>query len=56
MPEQKILWERWCDCYYLLLLGKSLNCLPNPPKPFIEMSESEVHAWLQHANLNERIM
>ena len=50
MPEQKMLWKNWCDRYYIHLLDKCLNDLPTPPKPFFEMSEAEVHAWLQDVN------
>ncbi|CAB4029704.1 Hypothetical predicted protein [Paramuricea clavata] len=39
MPEHKKLWDDWLDGYYLELLDGSLNGIPKPPKPFLEMSE-----------------
>lgn len=50
MPEQKMLWENW---FYIELLKKCLNDMPAPPKPLDNMSEAEVHVWLQNINLQE---
>ena len=47
MSEHKMLWEKWCDGYFLKLLDQGLNRIPNPPKKLDEMNEAEVHAWLQ---------
>ena len=53
MPKQKLLWENWCDRYYIELLEKSLNDMPVPPKPLEKMSEPEVHTWLGNISIEE---
>ena len=53
MSDHKMIWEKWCDRYFLQLLDKSLNHIPNHPKQFDEMNEAEVHAWLQKINFEE---
>ncbi len=52
MSDHKMIWEKWCDCYFLQLLDKSLNRISNHRKQFDEMNEAEVHAWLQKINFN----
>lgn len=53
MPKQKLLWENWCDRYYIELLEKSLNDMPAPPKPLEKMSEPDVHTWLGNISIEE---
>jgi ankyrin repeat protein len=53
MSEHKMLWEKWCDRYYLQLLDKSLNRVPDPPKQINEMTEAEVHDWLRNIKFEE---
>ena len=53
MPEHKKLWNDWCDMYYLDLLEKSLNVIPTPPKPFVEMEEAELNSWLSKVNFEK---
>ena len=47
MSEHKRLWETWSDYYYLKLIDKCLNHVPEPPSNFNEMIEAEVDAWLR---------
>ena len=47
MPEHKLLWENWCDRYFLALLDKTLNFAHTLLKPFNEMNENEVSTWLR---------
>jgi hypothetical protein len=53
MPEHRESWEKWSDRFFLELLDKSLNGLPTSPKPLFEMSEQEIHSWLEQANFKE---
>lgn len=53
MPEHKNLWDDWCDRYYLELIDKSLNDIPIPPKPFIEMEEAELNSWLSKVDFKK---
>lgn len=58
MPEHKLLWENWCDRYFLALLDKTLNFSDTPPKPFHEMNETEVNTWLHSIDvekINEQV-
>ena len=47
MSEHKRLWENWSDYYYLKLIDKCLNHVPEPPNNLNEMTEAEVDAWLR---------
>ena len=53
MPKLKLLWENWCDRYYIELLEKSLNDMHAPPKPLEKMSEPKVHTWLGNISIEE---
>jgi transcriptional regulator of met regulon len=53
MPEHKKLWNDWLDGYYLELLDGTMNSIPEPPKPFREMSEVDLNLWLSKVNLDQ---
>ena len=53
MPEHKLLWDNWCDRYFLALLDKTLNFPHTPSKPFNEMNENEVTTWLRSIDVEK---
>lgn len=53
MPEHKKLWDDWLDGYYLELLDGSLNGIPKPPKPFLDMSEVDLNSWLSKVDFGK---
>lgn len=54
MSEHKRLWENWCDHYYLKLIDKCLNHVPDPPNKLTEMNEAEVDVWLRSLKIEGR--